>query len=82
MRGIDLSAEQRAKLRARRAELGLTLEELAERCGVQTNSIWRILAGQHRVRPDLLRRLARELKLRCQISVEVQLGDICHRRRL
>lgn len=45
----------------RRAQLGLTQQELAERMGTTKSVISRIESGQHRTSTDTLRRLAEAL---------------------
>ncbi|RMH80602.1 MAG: XRE family transcriptional regulator [Actinomyces sp.] len=45
----------------RRAELGLTQQELAERMGTTKSVISRIESGQHRTSTETLRRLAEAL---------------------
>ena len=45
----------------RRGALGMTQEELARRMGTTASSISRIESGQHRTRPDTLKRLAEAL---------------------
>ena len=45
----------------RRARLGLTQQELAERMGTTKSVISRIESGQHRTSTDTLRRLAESL---------------------
>lgn len=45
----------------RRAELGISQEELAKRMGTTASSISRIESGQRRTRPETLKRLAEAL---------------------
>lgn len=53
---------------ARRAELGLTQAELAERVGTSHSAISRIESGQHRTNVDTLQRLAAALETELEIS--------------
>jgi transcriptional regulator with XRE-family HTH domain len=52
----------------RRAELGLTQEQLAERMGTSHSAISRIESGQHRTSVATLERLARALEVRFVIG--------------
>ena len=54
----------------RRAELGLSQRELAERMKTSHSAISRIESGQHRTSVDTLRRLADALELRLLIGFE------------
>jgi len=54
----------------RRAELGLTQEQLAERMGTSHSAISRIESGQHRTSVATLERLARALEVRFVIGFE------------
>ena len=54
----------------RRARLGLTQQELAERMGTTKSVISRIESGQHRSGTDTLRRLAEALNGRAVIGFE------------
>ena len=54
----------------RRAELGLTQQELAERMGTTKSVISRIESGQHRSGTDTLRRLAQALDGHAVIGFE------------
>ena len=53
---------------ARRAELGLTQAELAERVGTSHSAISRIESGQHRTEVATLQRLAAALETELEIS--------------
>ena len=53
---------------ARRAQLGLTQEELAERMGTSHSAISRIESGRHRTSVDTLQRLAAALETELEIS--------------
>lgn len=55
---------------ARRGELGLTQQQLAQRMGTSHSAISRIESGQHPSKPDTLRRLAHALELRFVIGFE------------
>ncbi len=54
----------------RRAQLGLTQQELAERMGTTKSVISRIESGQHRTSTDTLRRLAEALDGHAVIGFE------------
>lgn len=54
----------------RRAELGLTQEQLAERMGTSHSAISRIESGQHRSSVATLERLAQALAVRFVIGFE------------
>jgi transcriptional regulator with XRE-family HTH domain len=54
----------------RRAELGLTQEQLAERMGTSHSAISRIESGQHRTSVATLERLAQALEVRFVIGFE------------
>src|SRR5690242_21208972 len=54
----------------RRAELGLTQQQLAERMGTSHSAISRIESGQHRTSVATLERLARALDLRFLVGFE------------
>src|SRR3954470_10028754 len=54
----------------RRAELGLTQQQLAERMGSSHSAISRIESGQHRPSVATLERLARALDLRFLVGFE------------
>lgn len=54
----------------RRAELGLTQEELAKRMGTSHSAISRIESGQHRTSVATLERLAGALEVRFVIGFE------------
>lgn len=54
----------------RRAELGLTQEQLAERMGTSHSAISRIESGQHRTSVSTLERLAEALGARLVMSFE------------
>jgi ribosome-binding protein aMBF1 (putative translation factor) len=54
----------------RRAELGLTQEQLAERMGTSHSAISRIEAGQHRTSVATLERLAQALEVRLVMGFE------------
>jgi ribosome-binding protein aMBF1 (putative translation factor) len=54
----------------RRAELGLTQEQLAERMGTSHSAISRIESGQHRTTVATLERLAQALEVRFVIGFE------------
>lgn len=54
----------------RRAELGLTQEQLAERMGTSHSAISRIESGQHRTSVATLERLARALDVRFVMGFE------------
>jgi ribosome-binding protein aMBF1 (putative translation factor) len=54
----------------RRAELGLTQEQLAERMGTSHSAISRIESGQHRTSVSTLERLARALEVRFVMGFE------------
>lgn len=58
----------------RRAELGLTQQELAERMGTTKSVISRIESGQHRSGTDTLRRLAQALDGHAVIGFEFDSG--------
>lgn len=53
---------------ARRAELGLTQAELAERVGTSHSAISRIESGQHRTNVDTLQRVATALETELEIN--------------
>lgn len=54
----------------RRAELGLTQEQLAERMGTSHSAISRIESGQHRTSVTTLERLARALEVKFVMGFE------------
>jgi ribosome-binding protein aMBF1 (putative translation factor) len=54
----------------RRAELGLTQEQLAERMGTSHSAISRIESGQHRTSVSTLERLAQALDVRFVMGFE------------
>ena len=54
----------------RRAQLGLTQQDLAERMGTTKSVISRIESGQHRTSTDTLRRLAESLEGHAVIGFE------------
>jgi ribosome-binding protein aMBF1 (putative translation factor) len=54
----------------RRAELGLTQEQLAERMGTSHSAISRIESGQHRASVSTLERLAQALDVRFVMGFE------------
>ena len=54
----------------RRAELGLTQEQLAERMGTSHSAISRIESGQHRTSVATLQRLAEALEARFVLGFE------------
>ena len=54
----------------RRAELGLTQEQLAERMGTSHSAISRIESGQHRTSVATLERLAQALEVRFVMGFE------------
>ncbi len=54
----------------RRAELGLTQEQLAERMGTSHSAISRIERGQHRSSVATLERLAQALEARFVMALE------------
>jgi ribosome-binding protein aMBF1 (putative translation factor) len=54
----------------RRAELGLTQEQVAERMGTSHSAISRIESGQHRTSVATLERLAQALEVRFVIGFE------------
>jgi transcriptional regulator with XRE-family HTH domain len=54
----------------RRAELGLTQEQLAERMGTSHSAISRIESGQHRTSVRTLQRLAEALDMRFVVGFE------------
>jgi ribosome-binding protein aMBF1 (putative translation factor) len=54
----------------RRAELGLTQEQLAERMGTSHSAISRIESGQHRTSVATLERLAHALEVRFVMGFE------------
>ena len=54
----------------RRAELGLTQEQVAERMGTSHSAISRIESGQHRTNVATLERLAQALEVRFVIAFE------------
>lgn len=54
----------------RRAELGLTQEQLAERMGTSHSAISRIETGQHRTSVATLERLAQALEVRFVMGFE------------
>lgn len=54
----------------RRAELGLTQEQLAERMGTSHSAISRIESGQHRTSVATLERLAEALEVRFVMGFE------------
>jgi ribosome-binding protein aMBF1 (putative translation factor) len=54
----------------RRAELGLTQEQLAERMGTSHSAISRIESGQHRTSVSTLERLAQALEVRLVMGFE------------
>jgi ribosome-binding protein aMBF1 (putative translation factor) len=56
----------------RRAHLGLTQQELAERMGTTKSVISRIESGQHRTSTDTLRRIAEALEGRAVIGFEFE----------
>lgn len=58
----------------RRAQLGLTQQELAERMGTTKSVISRIERGQHRTSTDTLRRLAEALDGHAVIGFEFDAG--------
>ena len=55
---------------ARRAELGLTQEQLAERMGTSHSAISRIESGQHRMSVATLERLGQALEVRFVMGFE------------
>jgi ribosome-binding protein aMBF1 (putative translation factor) len=59
----------------RRAELGLTQEQLAERMGTSHSAISRIESGQHRTSVATLERLAEALDARLVIGFETASPD-------
>lgn len=59
----------------RRAQLGLTQQELADRMGTTKSVISRIESGQHRTSTDTLRRLAEALDGRAVIGFEFGSGN-------
>jgi transcriptional regulator with XRE-family HTH domain len=71
------------QIAARRAELGVTQAELAERAGINRATIARIEAGESNVRLENLASIAHALGLRLQLSRvasgEVHPADIVHR---
>ncbi len=54
----------------RRAELGLTQEQVAERMGTSHSAISRIESGQHRTSVATLERLAQALEVRFVVGFE------------
>lgn len=59
----------------RRAEMGLTQQELAERMGTTKSVISRIESGQHRTSTDTLRRLGEALDGHAVIGFEFDSGE-------
>jgi len=59
----------------RRAQLGLTQQELADRMGTTKSVISRIESGRHRTSTDTLRRLAEALDGRAVIGFEFEPGQ-------
>jgi ribosome-binding protein aMBF1 (putative translation factor) len=59
----------------RRAELGLTQVQLAERMGTSHSAISRIESGQHRASVATLERLAKALEVRLVMGFESGLKD-------
>jgi len=59
----------------RRAQLGLTQQELADRMGTTKSVISRIESGQHRTSTDTLRRLAEALDGHAVIGFEFGSGS-------
>lgn len=59
----------------RRAELGLTQEQLAERMGTSHSAISRIESGQHRTSVATLERLAHALEVRFVMGFETGPSD-------
>jgi ribosome-binding protein aMBF1 (putative translation factor) len=59
----------------RRAQLGLTQQEIAERMGTTKSVISRIESGHHRTSTDTLRRLAEALEGHAVIGFEFDSGD-------
>ena len=55
----------------RRAQLGLTQQELADRMGTTKSAVSRIESGQHRTSTETLRRLAEALDSHAVIGFEV-----------
>lgn len=58
----------------RRAQLGLTQQELAERMGTTKSVISRIESGQHRTSTDTLRRIAEALEGHAVIGFDFDEG--------
>jgi repressor LexA len=63
IREEPFSGSPRGRIKARRKELGLTLDELAKRTGYQRSTIHNVEEGHTRASERLLRMLARELDL-------------------
>jgi transcriptional regulator with XRE-family HTH domain len=59
----------------RRAELGLTQEQLAERMGTSHSAISRVESGQHRASVATLERLAEALGVRFVMGFETGPSD-------
>ncbi|MBK5223314.1 MAG: helix-turn-helix transcriptional regulator [Acidimicrobiia bacterium] len=62
----------------RRAHLGLTQQELAERMGTTKSVVSRIESGQHRCGTDTLRRIAEALDGRAVIGFEFDSAESPH----
>lgn len=62
----------------RRAELGLTQQQVAERMGTTKSVISRLEGGQHRSSPDTLRRVAEALDGHAVIGFVFDSGESPH----
>jgi ribosome-binding protein aMBF1 (putative translation factor) len=58
----------------RRATLGLSQQELADRVGTTASAISRLESGNHRVNLDTLQRVAEGLEMRAVIGFELPTG--------
>lgn len=55
----------------RRADLGLSQQELAERVGTTASAISRLESGHHRINLDTLQRVAEGLEMRAVVGFEL-----------
>jgi ribosome-binding protein aMBF1 (putative translation factor) len=56
----------------RRAALGISQQELAERVGTTASAISRLESGHHRINLDTLQRVAEGLNMRAVIGFEIE----------
>ena len=75
MRGVPLGDEQRALLKNRRIELGLTQNDLGEKIGRKALTIHTIEAGKYLPSPTVLAELCKVLSLDCKVMIEVHLSN-------